>query len=95
MEHRQHAEHALLAAAAASGMQSSICQALAVRLACVSIAPFGVPVVPPVYCSTATSSRGEIATGVGRVRARGQLGVAQAEIASPDDRRDLAALQHG
>jgi hypothetical protein len=29
-------------------------------LACVSIAPFGIPVVPPVYCSTASCSRGSL-----------------------------------
>ena len=46
-----------------STAQALICAVLAVRFACVSIAPFGVPVVPPVYCSTATSSSGSIATG--------------------------------
>jgi len=32
----------------------------ATRLAWLSIAPLGSPVVPPVYCSTATSCRGSI-----------------------------------
>ena len=32
------------------------CNMLATRLRWVSMAPFGDPVVPPVYCSTATSS---------------------------------------
>ena len=43
--------------------QRRICTVFAYRLAWVSIAPFGVPVVPPVYCSTAMSSCGSIVTG--------------------------------
>ncbi|MNI26819.1 hypothetical protein D3C73_805360 [compost metagenome] len=35
---------------------ASVCSTLAVRFRCDSIAPLGTPVVPPVYCSTATSS---------------------------------------
>src|SRR5437773_9549836 len=36
--------------------QATVCIAFATRFRWVSIAPFGVPVVPPVYWSTATSS---------------------------------------
>ena len=36
-------------------VQLSVCTTLAQMFAWVSIAPFGVPVVPPVYCRTATS----------------------------------------
>src|SRR2546426_10914248 len=39
-----------------SGTQRAVCIAFATRLRWVSIAPFGVPVVPPVYWRTATSS---------------------------------------
>ena len=45
------------------GFQSSAWWILAWRFAWVSIAPFGTPVVPPVYWKTATSSRGSIAGG--------------------------------
>src|SRR5207247_1798873 len=41
---------------APAGNHAAVCVAFATRLRWVSIAPFGVPVVPPVYCSTATSS---------------------------------------
>ena len=44
-------------------MNVSVCTTFAKMLRCVSIAPFGAPVVPPVYCSTATSS-GAIGTRV-------------------------------
>ena len=37
------------------GDQAVTWRQFAARFACVSIAPFGSPVVPPVYCSTATS----------------------------------------
>jgi hypothetical protein len=37
------------------------CWQLVLTLACVSMAPLGVPVVPPVYCSTATSFNGSMA----------------------------------
>ncbi len=37
------------------GTQASPCAALARRLRCVRMAPFGLPVVPLVYCSTAVS----------------------------------------
>ena len=47
------------------GMWWVVCCALIDRLACVRIAPLGRPVVPPVYCSTATSD-GLIGTGSGR-----------------------------
>ncbi len=40
----------------AGAATASICFTLAVRLRCVSMAPLGTPVVPPVYCSTARSS---------------------------------------
>ncbi len=43
-------------------VQSLICWTLMLRLAWVSIAPLGVPVVPPVYCSTAMSRLGSMST---------------------------------
>ena len=45
------------------GFQRSAWWMLAWRFACVSIAPFGKPVVPPVYWNTAISSRGSISGG--------------------------------
>jgi hypothetical protein len=36
--------------------QTSLCRTLAITLRCNSTAPLETPVVPPVYCSTATSS---------------------------------------
>src|SRR5581483_10036394 len=54
-------------------VHDSFCRMFAQMLRWVSIAPFGVPVVPPVYCSTATSA-GSIVTfgsadgGTGRSR---------------------------
>ncbi len=38
-----------------SGIQFTICNVFAIRLRCVSTAPFETPVVPPVYCRKATS----------------------------------------
>ena len=53
----------LLENAPASSMnRSSDCCTLATRLRCVSIAPLETPVVPPVYCSAATSSTGSMVT---------------------------------
>ncbi len=49
-----------------SGSIAFTCRALAVRFWCVSLAPFGVPVVPPVYWISAMSVCGSIATGSGR-----------------------------
>ncbi|MNS34302.1 hypothetical protein D3C72_664260 [compost metagenome] len=43
--------------------QASDCSTLAITLRCRSTAPLDTPVVPPVYCSTATSS-GPVATGL-------------------------------
>ena len=37
--------------------QASFCSTLAMTLRCSSVAPFDTPVVPPVYCRKATSSR--------------------------------------
>ena len=45
--------------------QIRICAVLAVRLAWVSSAALGSPVVPPVYCMTATSRRGSISASAG------------------------------
>ena len=56
-------------------MCAIICRVFAVRFACESIAPLGVPVVPPVYCRTATSSCGETCTGTGRLASRDHLHV--------------------
>ena len=53
---------ALMKAARAAGVQVAHCSALATRLRCDSIAPFGTPVVPPVYCSSATESAGGAAS---------------------------------
>ena len=47
------------------GNHESICEMLADRLACVSIAPLDRPVVPPVYCSTAMSCSISISTSSG------------------------------
>ena len=44
-------------------VQAIDCCTLMVRFACVSMAALGVPVVPPVYCSTAISLSGSMATG--------------------------------
>ncbi|MNE42065.1 hypothetical protein D3C80_1361710 [compost metagenome] len=41
------------------------CSMLAIRLRWVSIAPLATPVVPPVYCSTATSLRSGLASLTG------------------------------
>ena len=46
-----------------SGPHIPTCTALAYRLAWVSMAPLGRPVVPPVYWSTAMSRAGSTATG--------------------------------
>ncbi len=46
------------------GSQAAHCCMLMEMLAWVSIAPLGVPVVPPVYCSTAISPAGSMLTGV-------------------------------
>ena len=66
VERRQHrqASRSSPAKTAAAGPRvvSMYCAGGGVRLACVSIAPFGRPVVPPVYCSTAIASSGS-ATG--------------------------------
>ena len=46
-----------------SGSHMATWRALAAMLAWVSMAPMGMPVVPPVYCRTAMSSRGEMSAG--------------------------------
>ena len=57
VERRQHGQHDFSAwAHAPADPPSAVCQiwcVAAVRFACVRMAPFGKPVVPPVYCSTA------------------------------------------
>ena len=58
---------------------SRYCALAAVRLACVSIAPFGSPVVPPVYCSTAIASAGS------PMRMRDRLRVAFEQTLERDD----------
>ena len=50
-----------------SPIHNRTCSVLAVTLAWVSIAPFGIPVVPPVYCSNAMSCSGSISTGSTRL----------------------------
>ena len=49
----------------ARGSSALTWRALAVMFWWVSIAPLGVPVVPPVYCSSARSVSGSTATGAG------------------------------
>ncbi len=53
---------------------ATACAALADRLAWLSMAPFGVPDVPPVYCSTARSVSGSMATAAGFVRVASRSG---------------------
>src|SRR5437667_454119 len=69
--------------------------AFATRFRWVSIAPFGVPVVPPVYCRTATSSgfagsedREESHDEVGRVREEEGHAVAGANANQPETGRE-------
>jgi hypothetical protein len=57
VEVRDDDEVALVAAEHVRGLvHATVCTTLAKMFAWVSIAPFGVPVVPPVYCRTARSS---------------------------------------
>ena len=56
VEQRQHAEDAVAVAGRSSSARRFTWPTLIERLAWVSIAPLGVPVVPPVYCSTAIAS---------------------------------------
>src|SRR4030042_1905324 len=52
--------------------QAAHATALETKFMCVSMAPFEVPVVPPVYCKAAKSSRGLMSTlgGFGRYLVR-------------------------
>ena len=64
------------------------CTAFATRLRCVSIAPLGVPVVPPVYCRSATSD----ADGAGCAGSSG-CGLGDEPVPHREGRRHRAA--HG
>jgi hypothetical protein len=68
-------------------MNASVCTTLAKMLRCVSIALFGAPVVPPVYCSTATSS-GSI--GVQKISGTATEAMAWARVVVPSTRGGAA-----
>ena len=70
MVERQRREHPLRPAARSIPIQARHCSVFAIRLRCDRIAPFGTPVVPPVYCSRPAPPTTHRPTSARRPRAR-------------------------